>query len=399
MLDQARVLEALEEVQDPELRQSIVTLNMVRTIDIKPNGVVSLDIALTVDGCPLHEKITADVKHSLGRLPEVKDISVTLSVMNEQERRVAFQKAFEAAQQARQGEPARSEGGTRINVTPPPPKSSGKAPLIGPLPGQGAASGMMSDADSTIIIGVASGKGGVGKSTVTANLAVALARMGSRVGVIDMDIYGFSQGRMFGAKEKAKVNEQEKIIPWSMHGVHVVSMGMFVEEGQAIVWRGPMLGKMMQQFFSDVAWPTLDYLLIDLPPGTGDVALDMAQKVRKAKLVLVTTPQQVATQVAHRAGDVAQKAHQEIIGVIENMSYVVCPHGERMNVFGEGGGQSLADLFHVPLLGQIPLESTVREGGDKGRPLAASEPTSPAGAVFLSIAERIKQTLSNEAAG
>lgn len=400
MLDQTRVLQALDTVQDPELHQSIVSLNMVRTVAIEPDGRVALDIALTVDGCPLHEKITEDVNRALKVLPEVKDVAVTLSVMNEKERRAAFQKAFEAAQKARQGEPARPESGARISVTPPPPQSSGKkAPIIGPLPGQAAAAGMMSDADSTVIIGVASGKGGVGKSTVTANLAVALARMGSRVGVIDMDIYGFSQGRMFGAKEKAKVNEQEKIIPWSVHGVHLVSMGMFVEEGQAIVWRGPMLGKMMQQFFSDVAWPALDYLLIDLPPGTGDVALDIAQKVRKAKLVLVTTPQEVATQVAHRAGDVAQKAHQEIIGVIENMSYAVCPHGERMNVFGEGGGQSLADLFDVPLLGQIPLEATVREGSDKGQPTTSTDQNSQAASIFLTIAQRIKQTLGKEAAG
>ncbi len=402
MLDQARVLEALESVEDPELHQSIVTLNMVRNVEIQTSGDIAVDVALTVDGCPLHAKITSDVTAVLKKFPDVRDVTVNLSVMNEQERRVAFQRAFEGAQKKRAANHETPAAGSRVSMTPPPPKapaSSGGAPKIGPLPGQGPALGMMSDADSTVIIGVASGKGGVGKSTVTANLAVALASLGAQVGVIDMDIYGFSQGRMFGAKEKAKVNAQEKIIPWFVHGVHLVSMGMFVEEGQAIVWRGPMLGKMMQQFFSDVAWPKLDYLLIDLPPGTGDVALDIAQKVRKAKLVLVTTPQEVATNVAHRAGDVATRAHQEIIGVIENMSYVLCPHGERMDIFGTGGGKALADMFTVPLLGQVPLESVVRESGDRGYPVALSNQNSPASAVFLSIAQGIQQTLGKEAAG
>ncbi|MCL4495527.1 MAG: Mrp/NBP35 family ATP-binding protein [Firmicutes bacterium] len=392
MLDQARVLQALENVQDPELHQSIVALNMVRNVAIEPNGAISLDIALTVEGCPLHQKITEDVNHVLRQDPDVTDVSVNLSVMNEQERKVAFQKAFEGAQRSRSQ--AQSQ---KPNVSP--PSAGRKAPSIGPLPGQGAALGMMSDTDKTVVIGIASGKGGVGKSTVTANLAVALKRLGARVGVIDMDIYGFSQGRMFGAKDKARVNEKEQIIPWHVHGVELVSMGMFVEEGQAIVWRGPMLGKMMQQFFTDVAWPELDFLLIDLPPGTGDVALDVAQKVRKAKLILVTTPQEVATHVAHRAGDVAVRAHQEIIGVIENMSYVVCPHGERMNVFGAGGGKALADLFHVPLLGQIPLETTVREGGDGGSPVVVSEPHSLSTRVFIEVADRIKQQVEKEAAG
>ncbi|WP_028963199.1 Mrp/NBP35 family ATP-binding protein [Sulfobacillus thermosulfidooxidans] len=396
MLDQARVMRALENVYDPELHQSIVALNMVRNVAIEPSGRVALDIALTVEGCPLHQKITDDVNHVLRQDPEVTDVAVNLSVMNEQERKKAFQKAFESAQHNR----AQGATSAKPNVTPPTTSSNTRqAPVIGPLPGQGPAEGMMSDANKTVVIGIASGKGGVGKSTITANLAVALNKLGARVGIIDMDIYGFSQGRMFGAKDKARVNEQEKIIPWQVHGVYLVSMGMFVEEGQAIVWRGPMLGKMMQQFFTDVAWPELDYLLIDLPPGTGDVALDIAQKVRKAKLVLVTTPQEVATYVAHRAGDVAKRAHQEIIGVIENMSYVLCPHGDRMNIFGSGGGKALADLFRVPLLGQIPLESTVREGGDEGEPVVVSDPESLSSHVFLDIAARIKHRIEEEAAG
>ncbi len=392
MLDQAQVLQALENVYDPELHQSIVELNMVRHVAIEPGGAIAVDIALTVEGCPLHQKITEDVNHVLRKDPNVTDVAVHLSVMNEQERKVAFQKAFANAQKNRGQTQSQSP-----NVAP--PSSGRKAPSIGPLPGQEAALGMMSDANKTVVIGIASGKGGVGKSTVTANLAVALKQLGARVGVIDMDIYGFSQGRMFGAKEKARVNEREQIIPWHVHGIELVSMGMFVEEGQAIVWRGPMLGKMMQQFFTDVAWPELDYLLVDLPPGTGDVALDVAQKIRKAKLILVTTPQEVATYVAHRAGDVAVRAHQEIIGVIENMSYVVCPHGERMDIFGSGGGKSLAGRFQVPLLGQIPLETTVRQGGDDGAPVVISEPFSLSSRAFLEIADRIKQQIDKEAAG
>ncbi len=392
MLNQAQVLQALENVYDPELHQSIVDLNMVRNIAIEPEGSISLDIALTVEGCPLHQKITDDVNQALRKNPNVRDVAVNLSVMNEQERKIAFQKAFEHAQKSQ-----RKAQSQKPNVAG--PSSGRKAPFIGPLPGQEAALGMMSDANKTVVIGIASGKGGVGKSTVTANLAVALKEQGARVGVIDMDIYGFSQGRMFGAKEKARVNEREQIIPWHVHGIELVSMSMFVEEGQAIVWRGPMLGKMMQQFFTDVAWPELDYLLVDLPPGTGDVALDVAQKIRKAKLVLVTTPQEVATHVAHRAGDVAVRAQQEIIGVIENMSYVVCPHGESMYIFGSGGGKTLAGLFKVPLLGQIPLETTVREGGDEGSPVVISEPLSLSSRAFMEIAERIKQQIEKEAAG
>jgi ATP-binding protein involved in chromosome partitioning len=385
MLDQRAILGALEAVHDPELHQSIVSLNMVRDVTID-QGEVTVDIALTVEGCPLHQQITADVTRELKRLPDVAQVHVTLSVMNESERREAFSRAFQAAQ-------AKRASGQSAVATAPAAPSGKKAPVIGPLPGQAAARGMMSDASSTVVLGIASGKGGVGKSTITANLAIALSRSGARVGVMDMDIYGFSQGRMFGAHGQAQMNEQEKILPWNVHGISLVSMGMFVPENQAIVWRGPMLGKMLQQFFSDVAWPELDYLLVDLPPGTGDVALDIAQKVRKAKLVLVTTPQEVAASVAHRAGDVASRAQQEIVGVIENMSYVLCPHGDRLEVFGSGGGQKLASDFQVPLLGQVPLESDVRQGGDRGIPITISNPHSASADAFFEIARKIHQAV------
>ncbi len=391
MLDQRSILGALEAVHDPELHQSIVSLNMVREVTID-HGHVTVDIALTVEGCPLHQQITADVTRELKKLSGVDQVQVTLSVMDEAERRETFSRAFQRAKAQR----ASGETATATAVKAPSASNSPstrKAPVIGPLPGQGTAQGMMAESSATIVLGIASGKGGVGKSTVTANLAIALSRSGARVGVMDMDIYGFSQGRMFGAEGQAQMNEHEKIVPWHVHGISLVSMGMFVPEHQAIVWRGPMLGKMMQQFFTDVAWPELDYLLVDLPPGTGDVALDIAQKVRKAKLLLVTTPQEVAANVAHRAGDVASRAQQEIVGVIENMSYVLCPHGDRLEVFGSGGGQKLASDFNVPLLGQIPLESDVRQGSDRGLPITVSNPHSASSDAFFAIARTIREAV------
>lgn len=381
MVDKNDVMHALETVKDPELHQNIVALNMVRDVAINTSD-VTVNVALTVEGCPLHQRISDDVKQAVSKVPGVERVVVDLSVMNDTERRDAFSRAFQATQSKKpQTEQAKSA-----------PAAPGRN--IGPLPGQGPASGMMSEDNRTIVIGIASGKGGVGKSTVTANLAVALARAGHKVGVVDMDIYGFSQGRMFGASGQAKVNEQEKIIPWHVHDVDLVTMGMFVPESQAIVWRGPMLGKMLQQFFTDVAWPDLDYLLIDLPPGTGDVALDIAQKIRKAKLVIVTTPQEVATQVARRAADVAQRASQELVGVIENMSYVRCPNGDKMEIFGAGGGDTLSQTLEVPLLGQIPLEATVRTGSDEGNPAIIQNKDSEAGQVFLQIAQKLIAAVS-----
>lgn len=385
MVSRGAVLDALEAVKDPELHQSIVALNMVRDVIVN-DGRISVDVALTVAGCPLHQKITEDIEHVLGQLDGVDQVDVNLSVMNEEERRVAFSRAFQAAQS--HSAPSAPKAPTASSARPSAPS---RAPTIGPLPGQEPPQGMMSEKNNTVVIGVASGKGGVGKSTVTANLAVAMTRLGKRVGVMDMDIYGFSQGRMFGASGQAQANEQEKIIPWHVHDVSLVSMGMFVPETQAIVWRGPMLGKMLQQFFTDVAWPPLDILLVDLPPGTGDVALDIAQKVRKAKLVIVTTPQPVAKQVAHRAADVAKRAQQEILGVIENMSFVRLPSGDTLEVFGRGGGTELAQDLGVPLLGQIPLDTVVREGGDAGTPVVIKAPESEAATAFLQVARRILQ--------
>lgn len=365
------VLSALGLVTDPELHYDIVTLNMVRNIAIQGDQ-VTVDVALTVAGCPLHQKIEADVQTAVGKLPGVKTVEVHLDVMNDEERRTAFSRAFQKSQK---------------------PKGSPNPPSARPpgAPGQPSTAwtAMLTEESQTVLLGIASGKGGVGKSTVTANLAVALARLGFRVGVMDMDIYGYSQGRMLGGEGQAQANADQKIIPWNVHDVHVVSMSMFVPDNQAIVWRGPMLGKMMQQFFTDVAWPELDYLLIDLPPGTGDVALDVAQRLQKASLIIVTTPQVVAKEVAMRTADVAQRANQRILGIIENMSYIPLEGGTRMELFGSGGGKELAQQLEVPLLGQIPMESSVREGSDRGKPVILSAPESEAATTFLQVAQKI----------
>jgi ATP-binding protein involved in chromosome partitioning len=376
------VWERLRQVRDPELRHNIVDLQMVREVRLGPER-VDVDIALTVAGCPLHQQIEAEVRSALAGLAGIKHVGVRLDVMDAEERKRAFQAAFRL-----------SQGGTPANASRPAPAPNGavrprggrEIPVLTAVP-KGPA--LLDPGTRTTIIGVASGKGGVGKSTVTANLAVALAQEGHRVGLMDIDVYGFSQGRMLGIRGEPHVNADQKIIPWEAYGVQVVSMGMFVPEDQAIIWRGPMLGKMMQQFFADVAWDALDYLLMDLPPGTGDVALDVAQRVHHASLVLVTTPQPVATHVATRAAGVAQKAGQTIRGVIENMSYLRCPHGDRLDVFGEGGGRQLADLLGVPLLGQVPLEPVVRRGGDEGLPVVVSHPDSEAAAVFRAIAQKL----------
>src|SRR5690606_33232607 len=241
----------------------------------------------------------------------------------------------------------------------------------------------------TKIIGVASGKGGVGKSTVTVNLAAALRQQGHDVGILDCDIYGFSVPRMVGIEGKRPTVIDGKIIPIPAYGMKVISMGNFVEENTPVVWRGPMLGKILRQFLSDVVWGEPDYLLLDLPPGTGDMALDVAQLMPKANLIVVTTPQVVASHVAARAARMAHKTNQRIIGVIENMSGFVCPHcGESTPIFGEGGGQEVADALGVPLLGKIPLTMDARTNGDKGMPVALAE-GSPAQAVYRELAEKV----------
>ena len=378
-LNEASIRTALAAVRDPELGHSIVDLGMVRQVQVHDTGAVVVEVALTVAGCPLHERIDQDVRAAVGQVPGVRDLTVHLDVMDETERRQAFATAVRLVEARRGAEaPERPAAPANREI----PVRAGPAALTGPA--------LLQPTTPTRIIGVASGKGGVGKSTVTANLAVALAQRGYKVGLMDIDVYGFSQGRIMGASGQPEVTDDQKILPWDRYGVKLVSMGMFVPEDQAIVWRGPMLGKMMQQFFSDVVWGDLDWLVVDMPPGTGDVALDVAQKVRHAKLLMVTTPQAVAMHVARRAASVAERIGQSIVGVVENMSYVRCPHGDRLEVFGRGGGKHLADALNVPLLAQVPLEPGVRAGGDRGEPVVASAPASEAARVFMQLTERLE---------
>ena len=242
------------------------------------------------------------------------------------------------------------------------------------------------------MIAVASGKGGVGKSTVTVNLAAALAAEGHRVGIVDVDVWGFSVPRMMGLSGQRPVGFNNMILPLESHGVRVISMGFFVPEETPVIWRGPMLHKAVQQFLGDVYWGELDFLLADLPPGTGDVSISVAGFLPGAQMLVVTTPQEAARKVAERAGKMATQTHLKVLGVIENMSYFVCPHcGERTAIFGQGGGEEAAATLGVPLFGHIPLIPEVREGGDSGTPIVISRPGSPAGEALIETARRLAQ--------
>ncbi|MFC7442624.1 P-loop NTPase [Laceyella putida] len=315
MLTTAQILDALKEVKDPEINRSLVELNMVRNIEIKGTR-VSLDLILTVQGCPLKFKIQEDVEEALKRLGAT-EVDVRFGAMTDEERR----KLSESLRQ---------------------PSEAQVPPLL-------------SKESKTAFIAIASGKGGVGKSTVTVNLAVALAREGKKVGIVDADIYGFSVPDMMGIEQRPVVIDQT-ILPVERFGVKVMSMGFFVEDNAPVVWRGPMLGKMLRNFFSEVHWGELDYLLLDLPPGTGDVALDVHQLIPQSKEILVTTPHATAAFVAARAGAMALHATKhELLGVIENMAWYQNKYGEHEYVFGRGGGEKLAKELNIELLAQIPL--------------------------------------------
>jgi ATP-binding protein involved in chromosome partitioning len=352
-----QVTTALAGVKDPEIGRPITELNMVKSIDIAPDGRVDVGVYLTVAGCPMREEITSRVDKAVSGLPGVSAVRVALDVMSEEQR-----KSLQT--QLRGGKPE---------------------PVIP----------FAQPSSLTQVFAVASGKGGVGKSSVTVNLAAALAASGRKVGVIDSDIYGHSVPRMLGVTGRPTAVEN-MIMPPSAHDVKVMSMGMFTKGNTPIVWRGPMLGKAMQQFLADVYWGDLDFLLMDLPPGTGDVAISLSQLLPNAELLIVTTPQLAASEVAERAGALVTQTRQRIVGVIENMSYMVCPHcGEQMDVFGSGGGDAVSEALTritgttVPLLGQVPLDTRLREGGDKGTPLVLSEPSSPASLQLTKIAEML----------
>ena len=329
-----QVTEALRSVIDPELRRDIVELEMVRSIDVHANGVVDVMVSLTTPGCPIRSHFETGVATAIRGLDGVTGVNVTFDVLSGDE----------------------------------------KAALGRKLGRGGLPEGALAQVKNVICIG--SGKGGVGKSTVTANLAAALAADGKKVGVLDADVWGYSQPRMLGVgAERPKVNAERKLIPIAAHdGISVMSIGFFVEQDAAVVWRGPMLHKALQQFLEDVAWGELDYLLIDLPPGTGDVSMTLAQLLPQAKFLIVTTPQPVAQKVAARSAEMAAKLKLEIAGVIENMSGFVTPGGERFQIFGEGGGQLLAEELDVPLLAKVPLTMPLREQSDSGTPLVLANP-------------------------
>ncbi|MDR0366661.1 MAG: Mrp/NBP35 family ATP-binding protein [Bifidobacteriaceae bacterium] len=343
---------ALATVIDPEIRKPITELDMVQGVELGEAGAVTVDILLTVAGCPLKDRLESDIKHALAAVQGVGLVTIRMGVMD---------------QAQRQALTAKLRGGAAEKEIPFGPDSK------------------------TRVIAVASGKGGVGKSTVAANLALALAQAGYSVGVLDADIQGFSMPRMLGV-ENEPTQVDSSILPPVAQGVKVFSMGMLVPPGQPVVWRGPVLHRAVQQFLTDVLWGELDFLIADLPPGTGDVPLSIAQLIPGSELVIVTTPQPAAAEVAQRAGALALQTHQPILGVVENMSWLELPDGSKTHVFGEGGGAQVAANLsqalgsEVPLLGQIPLDQTIREGGDAGLPVVTGATESAAAQAFKQIA-------------
>ena len=331
-----QILKALEVVIDPELRKSIVELGMVRSIEQSGDGKVAVIVSLTTAGCPIRNHFETAVAEAVGALDGVTGVSVSFDVLSDTEK----------------GELQRKLG-------------------RGSLP-----EGALAQVSNVVCIG--SGKGGVGKSTITANIGAALAAEGKSVGVLDADVWGYSIPRMFGVTGRPPVSPERKIMPLEAGGVKIMSIGFFVEEDAAVVWRGPMLHKALTQFLEDVEWGQLDFLLVDLPPGTGDVSMTLAQLLPQAQFVIVTTPQQTAQKVARRSADMANKVNLEVAGVIENMAGFVTPDGERYQIFGEGGGQELADEIQVPLIAKVPLTMPLREQADAGLPLVISDPDDPA---------------------
>ncbi len=345
---------ALETVIDPEIRKPVTELGMVGAISCDDDGRVAVTILLTVAACPLKETLTKDTTAALAKVDGVTDVEVTLGVMSDEQR-------GELKTKLRGGTPER------------------EIPFAQP-------------GSLTRVYAVASGKGGVGKSSVTANLAASLAADGLSVGVVDADIYGFSIPRMLGVEHKP-TQVDDMIMPPVSHGVRVISIGMFVPGNQPVVWRGPMLHRALQQFLADVFWGDLDVLLLDLPPGTGDIAISVAQLIPGAEILVVTTPQQAAAEVAERAGSIALQTHQRLAGVIENMSWLELPDGSRQEIFGSGGGREVAESLSravgadVPLLGQIPLDTRLRIGADQGTPVVLGEPDTPAAVALRGIAK------------
>jgi ATP-binding protein involved in chromosome partitioning len=357
MPTEAAVLEALRPVEDPELHQSIVDLDMVKEVAID-GGRVAVTVALTVAGCPLKPEITRRVSEAVQPLDGVESVDVDLTVMEDEQRQAI-------ASRLRQQHAGAGDDGRPARVNP------------------------FTDA-RTRVLAVASGKGGVGKSSVTTNLAVSLAQRGHKVAAVDADVWGFSMPRMLGI-DHAPVVLDDVIIPPEANGVNLISMGFFAREDQPVVWRGPMLHKALEQFLTDVHWDEPDFLVVDMPPGTGDIALSMAQFLPRAEVLIVTTPQPAAQRVAQRAAYMSQKVNLDVMGVIENMSWFRGDDGKAYELFGSGGGQELADQLGVPLLGQVPLVPELRVGADEGRPIVVTDPDDEASRVFVAIAERVEE--------
>ena len=349
-MDIAAVRSAIEQVKDPELHRSFQELDMIRELDVSSDGDVRVLVALTIPGCPLKDKITEDVTAAARAIEGVRQVTVDFTTMTDAERSGLVQNI--------RGAPARD-----IHI---------------------GASG-----SPTRVIAVSSGKGGVGKSSVTANLGVALARLGKTVGIIDADVWGFSIPKMLGIDRQPTVID-ETLIPPEIHGVRVMSMDFFVPGDEAVIWRGPMLHKAMEQFLADVHWDDPDYLLIDMPPGTGDIALSMSQFLPRAQVIIVTTPQVTAQRVAKRAGLMAEKVNQEVLGVVENMSWFTGDDGTRYTLFGDGGGAALAKDLDVPMLVQIPLVPSLREGADNGLPVMIADAGGESALAFELLAAEVE---------
>ena len=351
MTANTHIEQALRGVVDPELGGDIVELGMVKGIDLD-QGIATIKVALTIAGCPMRTQIENDVKRKVAALPEVDSVVVEMGEMTQEERSEVMSKArFKARQDA---EPT----------------------MIDPV---------------TRVIAVSSGKGGVGKSSVSVNLALALADQGFTVGLLDADIWGFSVPRMLGAgAERLEANDDGKIVPLEAHGLKLVSTGLLVDdEDKALMWRGLMLSKALEQFLKDVAWGRVDYLVVDMTPGTGDIQMALSRLLPQAEMVVVTTPQKTAQKVAARVADMARRSFMPVIGVIENMAGFTTPSGEHFKLFGEGGGQELADELGVPLIASIPLDPSVVEGGDDGAPVVRAHPDSPAAEAVTEAGKRV----------
>ncbi len=363
----AQILDALRPVEDPELHRSIVDLDMVRRIAVDGPR-VEVTVALTVEGCPLRSEITRRVDSALTALDGVAAVDLDFTVMTDDERAALRIKLH--------GDPAATAGTHQAHGH----AEGREIPFADP-------------GSKTRVLLVASGKGGVGKSSVTANLSVALAARGRDTAVVDADVWGFSIPRMLGVQHPPVVIDQ-MLVPPEAHGVRCISMGFFAQEDQPVIWRGPMLHKALEQFLTDVFWDEPDFLVVDLPPGTGDISISLAQFLPRAEVLVVTTPQPAAQRVAQRAAFMAQKVNLEVKGVIENMSWFTGDDGKRYELFGAGGGEELATRLGVPLIGQVPLVPELRAGADAGSPIVASDPDGEAARVFARIAETIDVDLA-----